>query len=440
MSRNTKNAIQGAVLLLALGVAGCLDATPGDTAGIEEKSSAVVGGMATGARAEVGQFRWLNGPSLFCTGVLIDQSVALTASHCISPDAKSDSTTWSVPGFELRDPQTFFLVDTVSACGVGCANTVPDCNFVAPRTSTDCCHSEMGVCAQAFAIDRVFPQGTAKGTNDIAIAHLVVPQGIAKPASVATMEPKNTMLTDVGYGCVTRTANQGSGIKRFRSYMFTGQNTQFYCSGDSGGPTFFGGLFDNGPIARIVSGYNYTGNDVGADAVVNQPAIAAMVTVLTGAGIAYRPQMQNLGFHATAASNGFPIGSDTAGLRLEGVQIWSPEPGVIPVYRAFVQGVTPLPAAWQAPVSNGQLAGTVGKGLKMEAIEIALQSAGSHSGVSWQVFVHGDGWGDWVSSGEPCVVDNDCSFGGGGVLCAPDGFCAAGKIGGSIEAMAVQLF
>jgi hypothetical protein len=425
-----------------LGAASC--GAPADETAGEEKSSPIVNGSPTTAVPGVGMLiNSATGDN--CSASLIGSQEIMTAAHCIAVNPHSS---FSIPGFQLLGSGTapaniFFQVDRDSLnCATGCPG-VPNCDGTTGRTCCDRANNlPNGACARDYAVDRLFPQGTATGTNDIAIGHLTEVVANANALPVGTMEPSNTTLTVMGYGCFARNLSD-FGVKRFLSYFFSGQNSHNLCPGDSGGPVFIGPLLGGGAIVRVNSAINGSPTDpnapdMGADVPVNASAVTAMVSVMNGAGIAYRPQMQSLGFHSPAAANGNVIGSETAGLRLEGVQVWSPEPGVIPMYQARVQGIPPNPASWKGYVSNGVLAGTVGQQLRMEAFELFLSQPGPHNDVAYQAFVHGQGWGDLVFGNEGCNVDSDC--GTSGVLCGPDFFCAVGKVGGSIEALAMQLF
>jgi len=60
-------------------------------------------------------------------------------------------------------------------------------------------------------------------------------------------------------------------------------------------------------------------------------------------------------------------------------------------YRAYVGG------AWQAWVSDGQTAGTIGS--RLEAVQITLNSSYLPVDVEYRTYVSGSGWQAWVSSG-----------------------------------------
>lgn len=55
---------------------------------------------------------------------------------------------------------------------------------------------------------------------------------------------------------------------------------------------------------------------------------------------------------------------------------------------------------WMNNVTNGNLSGTVGYGLSMEAIKINFGNTGIEGSVQYKVHVAGKGWLDWVNNGE----------------------------------------
>lgn len=56
-------------------------------------------------------------------------------------------------------------------------------------------------------------------------------------------------------------------------------------------------------------------------------------------------------------------------------------------YQAHVQNI-----GWQNPVADGQLAGTTGQGLQMEALKIGLTNSPSGAGICYQAHVQNIGW------------------------------------------------
>ncbi len=127
--------------------------------------------------------------------------------------------------------------------------------------------------------------------------------------------------------------------------------------------------------------------------------------------IYYRGHVQNIGWQAWK-KNGQLSGTSGKGLRVEAVEvvlvrkgeagpangtdgrtfhdITSGGPGVR--YHAHVQNI-----GWQKEVTNGAVAGTSGKGLRIEAIHIATM--GVDGGVRYRMHVQNIGWQNWVSNG-----------------------------------------
>jgi len=74
-------------------------------------------------------------------------------------------------------------------------------------------------------------------------------------------------------------------------------------------------------------------------------------------------------------------------------------------YQAHVQN-----QGWLDPVSGGQLAGTTGKGLRLEALKIwATGSSTASYSVQYRVHVQNQGWTDWITAG---TSQEDAAIGG----------------------------
>jgi hypothetical protein len=360
---STSNRTRSTLVALATaGILGCGEAPVDEVANVQ---TPVIGGANTTAHPEAGLFfaPAVQGGFHGCTATLVGSREILTASHCIADQSSPSGSGWSVSNFQLRSPSnTTFQIDSSTSCSSGC----PAGFF---------CDSANGVCAEQFFVERIFPQGLQPGGNDLSIGKLTatVPSSLANPAQIMTSEPSNTNLTLVGYGCVS---NGGGdfGIKRFKTYFYNGGNSFNYCSGDSGGPTFFGGLLDGGPIVRVTSATSSSGADMGADPIAYRSQILGMVNAMEAGGISYRGQVQGIGFQP-AVTNGAVAGTTGQSLRLEGLQIWSETPGVLPAYRAYVQNV-----GWQGEFSDGNLAGTVGQSLRWRLSRSAWPSAARFRG------------------------------------------------------------
>jgi uncharacterized protein YjdB len=152
-----------------------------------------------------------------------------------------------------------------------------------------------------------------------------------------------------------------------------------------------------------------------------------MRDAMEATGISYRSHVEGLGFLG-AVSNGTTSGS--FGRRTEGVQIWSETPGVRPCYTAHVQG-----EGWQAPFCDGELAGTVGQGKRMEAIQIRLNQKGPFNKIMYRARVEGT-WQAFTASDQTCSSGSTCPTN----LCF-NGRCAAGTTGQGkkIDALEMQI-
>ena len=121
----------------------------------------------------------------------------------------------------------------------------------------------------------------------------------------------------------------------------------------------------------------------------------------------YRTHVQSFGW-LDWAKNGEKAGSSTYGKRLEAIQIklvkkGESAPGTTTKayqspriqYQTHVQSY-----GWQSKVSDNQIAGTTGKGKRVEAIKITLPDSDYTGNVEYQAFVQGIGWQTWKKNGE----------------------------------------
>ncbi len=112
----------------------------------------------------------------------------------------------------------------------------------------------------------------------------------------------------------------------------------------------------------------------------------------------YRGHVQNIGWKPWV-KNGQMCGTTGLGMRLEAIEMnLSSLDGVDlgVTYRVHVQNV-----GWQAWFSNGQTAGTVGEGLRIEAIEILLTGSDADQyTIQYRGHVENGGWTGWKTDGE----------------------------------------
>ncbi len=95
-------------------------------------------------------------------------------------------------------------------------------------------------------------------------------------------------------------------------------------------------------------------------------------------------------------SNGELSGTSGKALRVEALKIdVEGSSNTIIKYRTHVQK-----EGWQDWVSNGELSGTTGKALRIEALEIKAENLPTGYHIEYRAHVQKEGWQDWVSNGE----------------------------------------
>lgn len=111
--------------------------------------------------------------------------------------------------------------------------------------------------------------------------------------------------------------------------------------------------------------------------------------------VQYKTHVQNVGWQGNTL-DGKTAGTEGRSLRIEAINInlinAPTNAGII--YRTHVQNI-----GWQAWKSNGQMAGTSGQSLRVEAIEIKLQNMAKYT-VEYQVHIQDYGWSSWYIDGE----------------------------------------
>ncbi|WKY44030.1 hypothetical protein Q5O14_15595 [Eubacteriaceae bacterium ES2] len=115
--------------------------------------------------------------------------------------------------------------------------------------------------------------------------------------------------------------------------------------------------------------------------------------------VTYRTHIQNLGWEDTFAENGDLSGTQGQSLRLEAIEIQMDTSYDLALsYRTHVENI-----GWEEDyVTDGQESGTDGQGLRLEAIELALTGEDAqYFDVYYQVHVQNLGWLDWASNGDP---------------------------------------
>lgn len=117
--------------------------------------------------------------------------------------------------------------------------------------------------------------------------------------------------------------------------------------------------------------------------------------------ITYQTQVQNIGWQ-NLVGGGELSGTEGQGLRLEGIKINVDQAFLDEIgtdltvkYNVHVQNI-----GWQGSVENGELAGTVGQGLRLEAINIDfLGKRYSKYNMYYRVHAENVGWLGWAKAG-----------------------------------------
>ncbi len=111
--------------------------------------------------------------------------------------------------------------------------------------------------------------------------------------------------------------------------------------------------------------------------------------------ICYQAHVQNIGWQDFVC-DGEVAGTTGQSLRMEAIRIILVNaPRHMSVcYRAHVQNI-----GWQPFVCNGRVAGTTGQSLRMEAIQIVLFNAHHRFAVCYQAHVQNIGWQPFVCNG-----------------------------------------
>ncbi len=115
------------------------------------------------------------------------------------------------------------------------------------------------------------------------------------------------------------------------------------------------------------------------------------LTITAPVSVQYQAQFAYTGWMTNWVQDGQTAGTP-GGNQMEAIKIQTTSYGI--TYRAHVAY-----DGWLPWVSNGAIAGTVGQGKSLQAIEIKLQGAPSNLHVNYRVYVHGQGWQGWASDG-----------------------------------------
>ena len=116
-----------------------------------------------------------------------------------------------------------------------------------------------------------------------------------------------------------------------------------------------------------------------------------------GLGIEYRSHLQDRGWETTMKKDGEISGLPGSGLRIEAIQLnlyGSLAEKYDIYYRAHVQDI-----GWMGWVSNGAVAGTTGRSLKIEALQVKIVEKPTYVGIEYYGHVQDYGWMSPVKNG-----------------------------------------
>ncbi|WP_084156562.1 Ig-like domain-containing protein [Clostridium akagii] len=117
-------------------------------------------------------------------------------------------------------------------------------------------------------------------------------------------------------------------------------------------------------------------------------------TQTDGISVEYEGHVESVGWQ-NYVSDGEIAGTEGKGLRLEALkmQLINAPKGAKIIYQAHVQNI-----GWQSQFSDGGEAGTDGQALRIEALKISLANMPGYS-VEYKAQVQNDGWQSWVKDG-----------------------------------------
>lgn len=121
---------------------------------------------------------------------------------------------------------------------------------------------------------------------------------------------------------------------------------------------------------------------------------ATGIPYISGANVKYRAHVSNVGWQSYV-SNGATAGTSGRGLPMEAVQIYTDKAGLKLQYSAHVSNI-----GWRSYVSDKAVGGTTGRALKLEAIRIRLAGEEAKNyDIYYRTHVANIGWLDWAKNG-----------------------------------------
>ena len=116
--------------------------------------------------------------------------------------------------------------------------------------------------------------------------------------------------------------------------------------------------------------------------------------VRNATGVIYRTHVENIGWQ-NYVKNEEVAGTEGKGLRLEALDIKLQNiEGIKIKYKVHIENI-----GWQEWKADGEIAGTEGRGLRLEAMRIQLEAAEEYS-IMYRVHIQDIGWQEWKTDGE----------------------------------------
>lgn len=138
---------------------------------------------------------------------------------------------------------------------------------------------------------------------------------------------------------------------------------------------------------KTVNGVTYSYVDVSVP-------VGKTVVAVANFGVSYSAHVQSKGWMSTVY-NGSTAGTTGKALRAEAVKMnltGSVPCGAKITYQTHVQG-----KGWVSPASNGTVAGTTGKALRLEAVRITLSGLSGYE-VQYRAHIQGKNWTSWQTT------------------------------------------
>lgn len=144
-----------------------------------------------------------------------------------------------------------------------------------------------------------------------------------------------------------------------------------------------------------VAGSDYIAYATGKNAAgADQTSYGAVDVTESTVWAVYSADIQKNGWQ-NGIPDGAEAGTEGKALRLEALKVslaGAPPTGAHIVYQAHVQNI-----GWQKAAQDGGAAGTVGKGLRVEALRLTLQGLDGYE-VRYRAYVQRLGWLDWQTA------------------------------------------